>query len=319
VQSLSGSLPIVARASLHGDRTAVVATDGSFGYGDLVTASLAVARRILGHRFDLEEGRVAYLVRPGFQHVAVQWGIWQAGGVAVPLALSHPPPELDFVLADSDPDLVIADPELGPIMSPLARARGIPFRSSSEILRKDERDPAEGDSPPPLPTLQEARRALMIYTSGTTGRPKGVITTHANLRAQVTSLVQAWEWRPEDRILHVLPLHHVHGIVNALTCALWVGATCEIHPRFKAQVVWERLAEGGVTLLMGVPTMYQRLISAWEEAPPDTRRAWSAGARKLRLMVSGSAALPVTTLERWREITGHVLLERYGMTGRIGK
>src|SRR5690606_27989574 len=94
----------------------------------------------------------------------------------------------------------------------------------------------------------------------------------------------------------------------------WTGAVCEMAGGFEATAVWERFAAGGVTLFMAVPTIYHRLIAAWEAADAPTRERWSRGARDLRLMVSGSAALPVPTLERWREITGHVLLERYGMT-----
>ena len=111
-----------------------------------------------------------------------------------------------------------------------------------------------------------------------------------------------------------MPLHHIHGIVNVISCALWVGAICEILPRFDAQEVWQRLAAGELTLFMAVPTIYVKLIDAWEKASPAEQKRMSEGCRKLRLMVSGSAALPVPTLERWKEISGHVLLERYGMT-----
>jgi malonyl-CoA/methylmalonyl-CoA synthetase len=155
---------------------------------------------------------------------------------------------------------------------------------------------------------------MMLYTSGTTGRAKGVVITHGNVQAQVESLSEAWGWSAEDRILLHLPLHHVHGIVNALTCALWNGAVCEIHPSFDPRAVWSRLGSGELTLYMAVPTVYRRLIEAWEAADPDERAVWSQGVRACRLMVSGSAALPVPTLERWEEITGHRLLERYGMT-----
>jgi len=155
---------------------------------------------------------------------------------------------------------------------------------------------------------------MILYTSGTTSRPKGVVTTHANIAAQITSLVEAWEWLADDRILLCLPLHHVHGIINIVSCALWSGAVCEMLPRFDADAVWQRIASGETTLFMAVPTIYVRLIAAWDKASAARRQEWSRGAAQLRLMVSGSAALPVSTLERWREITGHTLLERYGMT-----
>jgi len=165
-----------------------------------------------------------------------------------------------------------------------------------------------------LPDVPDDRRAMILYTSGTTGKPKGVVTTHGGLRAQVTSLVTAWEWSADDRILLVLPLHHVHGIVNVLTCALWSGARCDMLRQFDALETWARIARGDLTLFMAVPTIYHKLIAAWEAAPLERRREWSAGCGRMRLMVSGSAALPVRTLERWREISGHTLLERYGMT-----
>ena len=155
---------------------------------------------------------------------------------------------------------------------------------------------------------------MIVYTSGTTGKPKGVVSTHANLEAQITALIEAWEWGAADRILLVLPLHHVHGIVNVVSCALWAGAVCEVLPRFDPEETWRRIAAGRLTLFMAVPTIYQRLIGAWKAADPASRERMTAGCRRMRLMVSGSAALPVSVLEEWREISGHTLLERYGMT-----
>ena len=112
----------------------------------------------------------------------------------------------------------------------------------------------------------------------------------------------------------MLPLHHVHGIINGLGSALAVRATCEMLPAFDAATVWQRLASGEITVFTAVPTIYHRLIAAWDAAPAGIQRSWSKGAGGLRLMMSGSAALPVQMLERWRQITGHTLLERYGMT-----
>jgi malonyl-CoA/methylmalonyl-CoA synthetase len=165
-----------------------------------------------------------------------------------------------------------------------------------------------------LPEVDFDRRALILYTSGTTGKPKGVVTTHQNIQAQVTSLISAWGWTSEDRILHVLPLHHIHGIINVLTCALWAGAECHILPKFDAQEVWNRIVEGNLTLFMAVPTIYVKLIAAWETASEDRQRAMSDACAQMRLMVSGSAALPVQVLKKWKDISGHFLLERYGMT-----
>ncbi len=95
-------LPLVQRARSHGDRTAVIATDGSFTYRELLEASGRVASRLLAYRSDLEEARVAFLVPPSFDYVAVQWGIWRAGGIAVPLAVSHPVAELRHVIENAD-------------------------------------------------------------------------------------------------------------------------------------------------------------------------------------------------------------------------
>ncbi len=140
------------------------------------------------------------------------------------------------------------------------------------------------------------------------------MTTHANITAQITSLVDAWEWSGSDRIVLCLPLHHVHGIINVVCCALWSGATCHMLPRFDANAVWELIAGGSITLFMAVPTVYVKLIAAWEAASPERRASLTEACGRLRLMVSGSAALPVSTLQRWKEISGHTLLERYGMT-----
>ncbi|HKK07625.1 MAG TPA: acyl-CoA synthetase, partial [Gemmatimonadota bacterium] len=252
------------------------------------------------------EARVCFLVPPGWDYAATQWGIWRAGGMAVPMAVSHPPAELAYVLDDAEPEVVVAHPSLEERVAGVAAGRGLRVLHTPALLREG---PAGR-----LPALGPERRAMMLYTSGTTGRPKGVVSTHANVEAQVRALVEAWGWTERDHILLTLPLHHVHGIVNVLTCALWSGAVCQVLPGFDAQDVWERLGRGDLTLFMAVPTIYGRLIDAWEAADPATREAWSEGARGLRLMVSGSAALPVPTLERWEAITGQRLLERYGMT-----
>lgn len=300
------TLPLFERAAEFRERTAIVAPEGVFTFGELLDTSAWVATRLLAGRDDLDSERICYLVPPGWHHVAVLWGIWRAGGFAVPLATSHPAAELANVLDDSRPEAVVVHPDLIDRVVDIAAERQLPVLPTPALL-------AEGPTGV-LPDLVAHRSAMMLYTSGTTGRPKGVVVTHGNLQAQVSSLSDAWAWSERDHILLHLPLHHVHGITNILTSALWNGATCEILARFNAVDVWERLSRGDCTLYMAVPTVYRRLIEAWRRADPATREAWSAGASACRLMVSGSAALPVPTLERWQEITGQRLLERYGMT-----
>jgi malonyl-CoA/methylmalonyl-CoA synthetase len=287
-------------------RRAIIAADGVFTYDDLDEASKRVAGSLLADNDDLNQTRVAFLVHPSFAYAAVQRGIWRAGGVAVPLAVSHPPAELEYVIRDSDASVVVADKASAATLMPIARAVHARFVAADDALRAIA---ADG-----LPHLGSNRRAMIIYTSGTTGRPKGAVSTHQIIGSQIASLVEAWRWTPADHLLLVLPLHHVHGIINGLGSVLAVRATCEIMPAFDAERVWERLASGDVTVFTAVPTIYNRLITSWEAATPDIQKQRSDAVRRLRLMMSGSAALPVKTLERWREISGHTLLERYGMT-----
>ena len=291
---------------MNEDRVAIVADGRSYSYGDLDRVSRSVAGSLLDGADDLGQARVAFLVTPGFDYVAVQRGTWRAGGVAVPLAASHPPPELEYVVRDSGAAVVVGEPGSASVLGPIAAAAGARFLTTPELC--------EHVGASTLPHLGATRAAMIIYTSGTTGRPKGVVTTHATIGAQVAALVDAWAWSPADRLLLALPLHHVHGIINGLGSALAVAATCEMLATFDAAAVWRRFASGEITVFTAVPTMYRRLIAAWDAASEADQRAWSAGARGMRLMMSGSAALPVQTLERWQELTGHTLLERYGMT-----
>jgi malonyl-CoA/methylmalonyl-CoA synthetase len=287
----------------------VIDAEGSFSYKDLLDASSRVASALLGGRQDLEEERVAFVVTPGFPWVAVQWGVWRAGGIAVPLPLNFSTRELDYFIEDSGASRLICDTRATPTVSPVAEAHSIPALSWEEL-----RIPLSTERPDTRPNISVERHAMILYTSGTASWPKGVVTTHANITAQITSLIEAWEWTADDRILLCLPLHHVHGIINVVGCALWAGATCRMLPRFDAEVVWDCIAENNLTLLMAVPTIYAKLIAAWEKASPDRRASLSRACARFRVMVSGSAALPLSTLQRWKQISGHILLERYGMT-----
>ena len=299
------TIPLITRAENQAERIALVAQEGTFRYRQLLDGSERVARGLLQGREDLHEERVAFLTPRGFQYAALQWGIWRAGGIAVPLCEVHPVSELDYVIRDSGASIVVAHPEYVPKLRPINEDLGGRFIVAEKLLTS-----ATGR----LPEIDPSRRAMILYTSGTTGKPKGVVSTHLNIQAQVTSLIEAWKWTSEDYILHVLPLHHIHGIINILTSALWAGAKCEILPRFDALEVWQKFIERDLTLFMAVPTVYVKLIAAWQAATPQEQRLMMEACQKLRLMVSGSAALPVSVLVKWKAITGHTILERYGMT-----
>ena len=301
---MSRNLAFIHTAQRYPDRIAVIDAGRRYSYGKLLDVSGRVAAALLDGTDDLHQQRVAFLAPPCFEYVAAQWGIWRAGGIAVPLGLQHPVPELEHVIDDADVSAVVVHPDFDSKLQPIIGPR---------TLRVLDIGTAMASEPVKLPSVEAGRRAMIVYTSGTTGRPKGAVTTHANIEAQASALIEAWEWSPDDHILNVLPMHHVHGIVNMLECALMSGAACEFMS-FDAASVWDRFAKKDLTLFMAVPTIYSKLISTWENADEKRRSEWSDGCRGMRLMVSGSAALPVTTLGRWHQITGHVLLERYGMT-----
>ena len=298
-------IPLIEKAASYGDKTAIVDQQGHHSYEKLLKAARRTASVLLAGDDDLKERRVAFLVPSGFDYVMVQWGIWLAGGIAVPLCLSYPFPELEYVLANSEADLLVGHEQFRDSAQALARK----FAVKSVFIRD-----LKADQEIHLPEVHSNRKAMILYTSGTTSRPKGVVTTHGIISAQIECLIDSWGWRDNDYILNVLPLHHVHGIINVLSCALWSGATCEMLPKFDAETVWHKFFNEPFTLFMAVPTIYVKLIAYWQEASARDQQRFSSACAKMRLMVSGSAALPVRVFESWRFITGHTLLERYGMT-----
>lgn len=298
-------IDLIDRAISFRDRKAVSSEGKSLSYEQLLHASQNIAGNLLAGKTDLKEARITFLVPPSNEYTAVQWGIWRAGGVAVPLCVLHPLPSIQYVLEDTQAEIVVTHKDYIDFLKPLEKGLNVSIVPLEDFLIKNSSQ---------LPDILSERRAMILYTSGTTSKPKGVVTTHANIKAQITTLVNAWEWEKDDHILNILPLHHVHGIINVMSCALWTGACCEFLPKFDAQVVWDTIKSGRLSLFMAVPTIYYKLISFWDEATSEEQKELSAAASKLRLMVSGSAALPVPVLEKWREISSQTLLERYGMT-----
>lgn len=298
-------IELINKAYSYSERTAIISNQSQFSFDQLLSKSRIIASNILNGEKDLFEARVVFLINPSFEYVATQWAIWRAGGVAVPLCSLHPLPSLKYVIEDSEASTLIISKSFKNLLKPLSKKLKIRLILIEEII---------GSTFLELPEISIERRAMILYTSGTTSLPKGVVTTHKNIQFQIESLVEAWKWQSNDHILNILPLHHIHGIINVLGCALWSGACCEFLPKFDSKEVWDKISSSELTLFMAVPTIYFKLIDFWESSSKDEKLLLSKGVKKLRLMVSGSAALPVSVLEKWKEITSHILLERYGMT-----
>jgi malonyl-CoA/methylmalonyl-CoA synthetase len=299
-------LSIIARAHSFASQIALEDAFGSYMYQDLLQKSAQIACQLLDNQADLQEKRIAFIASQTADYATMLWGIWRAGGIAVPLGVSHPQPEIAYILADTQAKIVLTTQPYFEFLKPICQAQNcrlISLESINNSLIINQ-----------LPCISNSRRALIIYTSGTTGKPKGAVMTHQIIEAQITTLVAAWEWQSRDYILEILPLHHIHGIINVMSCGLWAGAKIKMLEKFVAKTVWDLFFQEEFSLFMAVPTIYNRLVGEWEGFSPEKQALAKAKLQKLRLMVSGSAALPISILEKWEQISGHILLERYGMT-----
>ena len=295
----------------HPHRLAIYDNKGAYTYQQLLDKAHCIAQALLQQNEGklLHEARVAFQALPTADYVAMLWGIWLAEGIAVPVSLSYPAPEVAYLLQNAEVNYWLINNDYETLkheVTALHHATVINLESIYLFQKKKENI---------IPTVQQdTQNALIIYTSGTTGKPKGVVLTHQNLISQIKTLVKAWEWTKDDFTLHTLPLHHIHGIVNVLLCGLWAGACVHFAPKFEVEYVWQCFIKNNYTLYMAVPTIYNRLIESWEKATDIEQQIRRQATQKMRLMVSGSAALPTKTLEKWQEISTHFLLERYGMT-----
>ena len=270
--------------------------------------------------------------------------ILASSAVAVPLAPSHPASELRYILNDGAISVVIASAACieqaekvlseGLDEAPVLHQLGV-YDTQNETGSDVEWEDAPND----------AISGMMLYTSGTTARPKGVLLREACLLAQAQSLHEAWDYRPSDRLLHILPLHHIHGTVNALLAPLLAGSSVEFMIGFNADRVWSRLAAPflsvtsndatpspangttngisdkavaeQITFLTAVPTVWSRLLAAYPALSTQVQEAGKVdiSPSNLRLNISGSAALPAPIRDAWTKLSGgNILLERYGMT-----
>ncbi|MCY3720129.1 MAG: acyl-CoA synthetase [Anaerolineaceae bacterium] len=241
----------------------------------------------------------------GLAFVQLHLAICRLGAVHLPLNPAFPVAELRYFLADSGATLFFhaADhPGTASIAEATPDLTCIALRDDDSYTRQIDR--FEPVAPPPPRDPQQL--AMMLYTSGTTSRPKGARITHGNLTANIEALHEAWGWRQDDVLLHVLPLFHVHGLTVALHGALRAGATAVLTPRFDAVSVLDLLESRRFSVFMGVPTIHRRLYRAAAGRSHDLRH--------LRLMTSGSDRLPDDLFEGMRQRFGVTLLERYGMT-----
>ena len=287
--------------------TALVEGGARYSYAALESRIEAFARGLLSEKDDLHQERVAILIPAGQDYVTALHGVWRAGGIAAPLNVAAAGPELGYCLSQAGVTRVMTSRKHPLTVGPMCKSLGIGVRDVDDVLE------ASGKQRP-LPAIERSRPAMIVFTSGTTSKPKGAVITHKAIHAQVTTLIEAWRWTRNDSIPLFLPLHHLHGIINVLSCALWCGATVHAIPKLDVARLCERAGSGAFSVFMAVPTVYVKLIEHIESLASPHRKAVCDGFRRMRLNVSGSAACPVRVFERWRELTGQTLLERYGTT-----
>lgn len=245
---------------------------------------------------------VATQLPTGLAFVQLHLAICRLGAIHLPLNPAFPAAELRYFLTDSGAVLFFCAAGETPAWRLPALRRCVELRDDAHF---EEYIAAHAPAAPPVPANPDAV-ALMLYTSGTTSRPKGALITHGNLTANIRALHQAWGWRAEDVLLHVLPLFHVHGLTVALHGALHAGATAALLPRFDAARALELLASRRFSVFMGVPTIHYRLYQAAADREHDLSH--------LRLMTSGSDGLPDELFRGVQQRFRVTLLERYGMT-----
>ncbi|KAJ5177326.1 uncharacterized protein N7500_000025 [Penicillium coprophilum] len=305
------------------------ASSRSFTYGSLIT-DIVRAKDDLEQKAAKAQGqlvgeRVAFLAENSYDYVVTLLAIFASNAIALPLSPSFPTSELKYILDNSQARMLLTTEKYADKGMELLRG-GLEREPLFAIRNKL----IEGASSHEDVTLHDLKQpsssGMMLYTSGTTNRPKGALIPQSALAAQASSLLEAWKYTPDDRLLHLLPLHHIHGVVNAILTPLVAGSSIEFMYPFNPDTVWKRLAapflpsdasKSPITFLTAVPTIYNRLMTTFPRLTPELQKAAKEGIspQNLRLNISGSAALPTPTKTAWTNLSnGNVLLERFGMT-----
>ncbi len=261
-------------------------------------------------RLGVQRGeRVAVQVDKSLEAVLLYLAVLRVGAVYLPLNTAYTEVELEYFLRDASPRLFVVTPARASALQGLLQrlGTGAPVLAtlgadgiSGTLLEAACGEPDQFRDA----DLGSADLAAILYTSGTTGRSKGAMLTHGNLIANARTLAALWRFTPEDRLLHALPLFHIHGLFVALNITIAAGSSATLLPRFDSALLLQHLPASSV--LMGVPTHYVRLL-----AEAALTRELTAQAR---LFICGSAPLLPETHRAFRERTGHAILERYGMS-----
>ena len=286
-------------------KIALVEGDRQLSYAQLGSLTACFATGLLNGQTDLKEERIAFFLPAGIDYVMTMHGVWLAGGIAVPLNIASAVSELEHYLSCAGVTRMIAGEKRPQGFDELCESLSISVHMPEEFLANEIAA---------LPAIDADRRAMILFTSGTTNKPKGVVSTHHTIACQITTLLDAWAWHSDDVIPLFLPVHHIHGIVNILSCGLWAGATVHLFAKFDAPTLSGQIAANTYTVFMAVPTIYVKLLQYFDTLEQNDIDGIVAGFKAMRLNISGSAACPVKLFEQWQQLTGQVLLERYGMT-----
>ena len=293
------------RAAARQDARFVESPDGPcWSYSDMLEASARIARAL--EKLSVRPGdRVAVQAEKSPEVLMLYIACLRAGAVYLPLNTAYTLAELDYFISDAEPRLVIVSPAARETVSEVAGRYGAVVETLDVAGSGSLIDLASGE--PPDFTDAECGPddlATILYTSGTTGRSKGAMLTHDNLLSNALTLRDCWRFTPDDRLIHALPIFHTHGLFVASNVVLLSGASMIFLPKFDADEVLRLLPRASV--LMGVPTFYVRLV--------QHRELTRETAAHMRLFISGSAPLLAETHDMFKRLTGHAILERYGMT-----